>query len=124
MKPLPDAVHEHFYAESLRILGLDDLSPSERLSRIQGLNEDEVAKISVFPSRPIVDGDICLEMPTVKAVADGIPTTLHRGWCQDLFIGDCQFDVSISIPLASNKLLTMELGIHYGRCLGSQKIGH
>ncbi|KAJ5660918.1 uncharacterized protein N7484_000290 [Penicillium longicatenatum] len=95
VKPLPDPAHEHFYAESLRILGLDDLSPSERVSRIQGLNADEVAKISAFPSRPIVDGDICLEMPSVKAITDGIQTTLHRGWCQDFFIGDCQFDGSI-----------------------------
>ncbi|KAJ5809224.1 uncharacterized protein N7503_001442 [Penicillium pulvis] len=95
VKPLPDPVHEHFYAESVRILGLDNLSPSERVSRIQGLNADEVAKISAFPSRPIVDGDICLEMPSVKAVAGGIPTTLNQGWCQDLFIGDCQFDGSI-----------------------------
>lgn len=98
VKPLPDPIHEHFYAESVRILGLDNLSPSERVSRIQGLNTDEVAKISAFPSRPIVDGNICLEMPSVKALAGGVPTTLHRGWCQDLFIGDCQFDVSTYFP--------------------------
>lgn len=98
VKPLPDPVHEHFYAESVRILGLDNLSPTERVSHIQGLNADEVAKISAFPSRPIIDGNICLEMPSVKAVAGEIPTTLHRGWCQDLFIGDCQFDVSTYLP--------------------------
>ncbi|KAJ5759489.1 hypothetical protein N7520_006645 [Penicillium odoratum] len=95
VKPLPDQAHENIYAESLRILGLDNLAPSERVSRMRALSADEVAKISAFPSRPIVDGDICLEMPSVKAILDGIPTTLHRGWCQDLFIGDCQFDGSI-----------------------------
>ncbi|KAJ5381525.1 uncharacterized protein N7496_003953 [Penicillium cataractarum] len=94
-KPLPSEVHEHIYNECLRILNLETLSASERVSRLLELGADDLENISRFPSSPIVDGEICSEMPSVHAISNTIPTSLHRGWCQDLFIGSCHFDGSI-----------------------------
>ncbi|KAJ5201253.1 hypothetical protein N7449_006056 [Penicillium cf. viridicatum] len=95
VKTLPSEDHEHFYAESMRILGWENLLANERVARLQDLNAEDLAKISKLPPRPIIDGDICRLMPSVQAIAGGMPTELHSGWCQDLFIGDCQFDGSI-----------------------------
>ena len=108
VKPLPCEVHEHYYAESVRILGLTDLSAEKRLSHLQDLDPDDLAKISCFPSRPIVDHDICLAMPSIQAIENEIPLSLHRGWCQDLFMGDCQFDVreELSTPFNNRSYFT------------------
>ncbi|KAJ5693116.1 hypothetical protein N7462_002539 [Penicillium macrosclerotiorum] len=110
VKPLPSEVHEHFYAKSMKILGWENLAAGERVARLQNLNAEDLAKISIFPPRPIIDGDICRLMPSIQAIADGMPTELHGGWCQDLFIGDCRFDYLVKVledvPGLAEKILS------------------
>jgi hypothetical protein len=78
----------------MRILGLEKLSTEERIARVQELSSDDLARISLFPSRPIIDQDICRTTPSFESIANGITAPLHQGWCKELMIGDCQFDVS------------------------------
>ncbi|KAL4878107.1 Alpha/Beta hydrolase protein [Aspergillus karnatakaensis] len=95
VRPLPSAVHEHFYTRALEILGLDKVPSQERVTRIQNLDADDLRRISGFPSRPILDGDVCHLVPSYKRIENMMPEELHRGWCADLLIGGCMFDGSI-----------------------------
>ncbi|KAL4810491.1 Alpha/Beta hydrolase protein [Aspergillus unguis] len=95
VQPLPPAVHEHFYAETIRMLGLENAAPEERVSQLKKLSPEDLAKVSVFPSRPLVDGEVCTMAPSYKCIEDGIPEALHGGWCESILIGDCQFDGTI-----------------------------
>ncbi|KAL2857319.1 putative carboxylesterase [Aspergillus pseudoustus] len=95
VRTLPSPVHEALYAQSIRILGLEQMSTEERIRRLQKISSTDLARIAVVLSRPITDDDVCLMTPSFEGIQDGIPTSLHPLWCKDILIGDCQFDGSI-----------------------------
>lgn len=103
MKAIPSVAHEHFYSESIRLLGLDKVSSEQRVSCLRRLSADDLAKISKFPSRPFVDDDVYPAVPTFGSIGKTLPPTLHKGWCRDIFIGNCTFDVRDDIKLLSHR---------------------
>lgn len=100
VRPLPSEVHEELYASAVQTLGLDQVPRHERIARMQNLSDEQLGIISGLPSRPIVDGDICRIEPSYQAIEGGMPLELHRGWCKDIFIGNCLFDVGPSLSPA------------------------
>lgn len=88
------------------MLNLDKVTSEERVSQLRELTPEALAKISVFPSRPFVDQEICFMAPSYKCIEGGIPASLHPGWCEDIFIGDCEYDVSFILIL----LVSPEMG--------------
>ncbi|KAE8405585.1 Alpha/Beta hydrolase protein [Aspergillus pseudonomiae] len=95
VQPLPGSVHEELYSTATAILELQGLPTEERLKQLQSLPCEDLHKLHALPSRPVLDGDICNVLPTFASLERGIPSTLHQGRCQEIFIGDCAFDASI-----------------------------
>lgn len=102
VKPLPLSVHDHFYASAIQALGLDKLEAAERIQQLYSMPLEQLLQIPpMVPSCPVFDGDFCKEMPSFDALRGGISHLLHRGWCEELIIGDCEMDVSTSIVSTS-----------------------
>jgi hypothetical protein len=96
VRPLPAEAHEEIYIRAVYKLGLESLSPSDRVRRFAGLSPEELLDISLLPSHPIIDGKVCTAAPSFASLRNGeIPPVWDRGWCSELFIGDCEFDVSL-----------------------------
>lgn len=97
MKPLPASVHESKYQAAIRLLGLDNLESRERIRALESMEASHIiAKLGMaVPAAPMIDGDMCLVEPTFASLIGGIPKTLSRGWCSDIMLGYCQFDVSL-----------------------------
>lgn len=98
VKPLPLSVHDQFYASAILALGLDRLEAAERVKQLYAMPHEKLSQIPpTVPSCPVLDGDYCREMPSFDALRGGISSTLHRGWCKELLIGECEMDVSMAI---------------------------
>lgn len=93
MQPLDPAVHEQFYACAVHELGLDGLSPEKRIKAFQEIEPERLKGLTSIPSRPVIDHDICCETATFAGIEHGFPQSLHKGWCEEIMIGDCEFDV-------------------------------
>ena len=98
IQPLPEAVHEQFFVSITQELGLDTLTIDERTKALQALDPERLKKIGSFPSRPVVDESICAQPTTFAQISRGISRSLHKGWCEEIFIGDCEFDVCGTLP--------------------------
>jgi hypothetical protein len=104
VRPLPAEAHEDIYTRAVDQLGLGDLSPSERVRRFASLSRQELLDISFLPSRPIIDGKVCTAAPSFASLQNGeISREWSHGWCSELFIGDCEFDVSLRDPELSRR---------------------
>ena len=95
LRPVSTAVQEEIYAQTMKILGFDQLSTAERIAALESIDANELmTKIPPFvPFAPVIDNNFCHETPTFAAIANGFSGNLNRGWCKEICIGDCQFDV-------------------------------
>jgi hypothetical protein len=121
LQPLPPPVSEFVYSNVIKSLGAEDLSSQERIKKLLDLPNDELATIVPpnLPLLPIVDGGVIAgnfgyaEISSEEGPAVSMP---GRSWCEELLIGDCQFDVSSlqHIPGrgAEDKLTGINLRVH------------
>lgn len=95
-KPLSEKEHEEIYARAIKLLGLDSLDPRERIQALTSMEPSDIVKktFPVIPMAPMLDRNICYEIPTFACLSEGISKKLSRGWCRDVMVGYCQFDVS------------------------------
>ncbi|KAL2786639.1 Alpha/Beta hydrolase protein [Aspergillus keveii] len=100
MRPLPDQVTESTYKTIIDRLGLNTLSASERVKSLVQLDTGTVLS-AVRPSDallPSLGGALGLKAHTYAEIYQGTAGPLNlpgRGWCEEIMIGDCQFDASI-----------------------------
>jgi hypothetical protein len=101
-KPLPPPVSEFAYASVVEGLGLGAYSEHDRVEALVKTSvETLLARFPTFslPLMPVVDGDLIpgpASFPQISVKTDQ-PTFPIPGkkWCEELLIGDCQFDVSV-----------------------------
>lgn len=98
MKPLPSFVGESTYLAVLRALGLEHLSPADRISAMLSLPIDDFySKITpAFPLIPVIEDDLVPGTVSFDQIStSGSDVALPgKTWCESLLIGDCKFDVS------------------------------
>jgi len=107
VKPLPPPVSEFVYESVLEIFGLKDLSPADRIKALLEIPAEKLATSipPTLPLLPVVDqelifGPTSFKEVTTKQQVPGLYVPGHK-WCEELLIGDCQFDVSFSVhPLS------------------------
>lgn len=108
MKPLPDFVTEGAYQTIVKRLGLDGLSPSERVEALVQMESGKVLQ-NVLPSDPLmpsIGSELSLVAHTYEAIYQGVQGPLKlpgRSWCKQIMVGDCQMDVGIIYPLLAQK---------------------
>ena len=73
IQPLPEVVHEQFYASIIQELRLNTLTIDKRIKALQALDPERLKKIGSFPSRPVVDESICSQPTTFAQISRGIP---------------------------------------------------
>jgi len=99
LQPLPLPVSELVYSNVIKSLGAEDLSSQERIKKLLDLPNEELVTLVPpnLPLLPIVDGGVIAgnfsyaEISSKEGTAISMP---ERSWCEELLIGDCQFDVS------------------------------
>jgi len=102
-RPLPVEVSEIAYASAYKALDLDNLSGPDRVKALLNVSvEHLLTKVpSDVPLMPVIDEDILAEAATYSQVKnltnDDTLFLPGKDWCEDLLIGDCQFDVSASM---------------------------
>jgi hypothetical protein len=109
IKPLPLPVSEFVYASIMQALGLEGLSGSERVKALLEVpSEKLVALPPNLPLLPIIDNTLITDVVMFSQISSKseILALPGRKWCDDLLIGDCQFDVS-SIPTSPS---TVKIG--------------
>ena len=95
VRPASEAAHEAIYAQTAKVLGIDGLSPDDRISALERIPGPELMAVPPFiPFAPVIDGEICHQLPTYATIAQRPPTKLNQGWCKDICVGYCGFDVS------------------------------
>lgn len=98
MAPVPLEQADAAYAGVIAALGLDDLSPEDRIAKLRTIPVEEIIRKvpASIPNRPVIDG--ALFPKALSSVDVKSPTAVDRipgkGWCEELMIGDCQADVS------------------------------
>jgi hypothetical protein len=108
MKPLPDFVTEGAYQKIVKRLGLDDLSPSERVEALVQMESEKVLQ-NVLPSDPLmpsIGSELSLVAHTYEEIYQGVQGPLKlpgRNWCKQIMVGDCQMDVGTIYPLLAQK---------------------
>jgi hypothetical protein len=102
LQPLPAPVADFVYSNVIKSLGAEELSTQERIKKLLDLSSDELATLVPpgLPLLPIVDhevisGNFNFAEISSKEGPTGVALP-GRGWCEELLIGDCQFDVSYS----------------------------
>jgi hypothetical protein len=107
LQPLPPQVPEFVYATAIKSVGAEELSSQERIQNLLDLPAEDLATLipPTLPLIPVVDGDIIpgnvnFEQMSSKDDPSGVPMP-GRKWCEELLIGDCQFDVSFLVLLAT-----------------------
>ena len=106
MKPLPPPLSEFAYDSVIQALGLKDLPTPERVEALQKLPAAELlTKVPPgIPLMPVVDGDLipdAVSFLQISAPGEDVGFSIPgKKWCEDLLIGDTQFDVS-NIPIAA-----------------------
>ncbi|OJJ05947.1 hypothetical protein ASPVEDRAFT_75159 [Aspergillus versicolor CBS 583.65] len=100
MSPLPAQVTESTYKTVVERLGLGTLSPSDRVKTLVQMDSDTVLS-AVQPGDallPSMGGALNVKPHTYAEIYKGLAGPLDlpgRSWCQQIMIGDCQFDASI-----------------------------
>ncbi|KAK2777060.1 hypothetical protein FQN52_003243 [Onygenales sp. PD_12] len=104
--PLAPPVIEFAYSSVTKALGLDGLSPEERVKAIVNLPADELlAKTPRVPLLPALDGDVIpveTSFDKVSKLAESTAEFPGIEWCEDLLVGACQFDGSVMSVLIPN----------------------
>jgi hypothetical protein len=104
MRPLPVQVTESTYKTIIDRLGLNTLSASERVKSLVQMDTGTVLS-AVRPSDallPSLGGALGLKAHTYAEIYEGTAGPLNlpgRGWCEEIMIGDCQFDVRYVPPI-------------------------
>jgi hypothetical protein len=100
LQPLPPQVPEFVYANAIETLGAQDLSSRDRIKKLLDLPAKDLATLIPpnLPLLPVVDGEIIpgtanFDQMLSKEDPSGVPIP-GRQWCEELLVGDCQFDVS------------------------------
>ena len=98
LKPLPTFVADYSYVSVLESLGIENLSPADRIKALKGMEIDSFySKVSpAVPLMPVIDNDIIPGTVDFSQISTkGSNTSLPgKTWCEDILIGDCKFDVS------------------------------
>ena len=101
-KPLPAPVSEFAYASVVEGLGLEAHSEHDRVDALVKTSvETLLTKFPTFslPLMPVVDGDLIPGPASFSQISleTDQPNFQIPGkkWCEELLIGDCQFDVSV-----------------------------
>jgi hypothetical protein len=100
LKALPLPVSEFAYESVVKTLGLEDLSSEDRVKTLLEIPlEDLLEKMPPStPLMPVMDNDIILGAPTFQQISNKLDDPIlpipGRHWCNNLVVGDCQFDVS------------------------------
>lgn len=96
MGPAPEAVAESNYQKAVKLLGLEALSPKERVRSLLNMDGQKLRATllqgGVTPL-PVIDGGICPVGVDFKSVMDGSLNLPAKHWCDSLVLGDCAFDV-------------------------------
>lgn len=115
MSPLPAQVTESTYKTITERLGLSSLSPSERVKTLVQMDSDTILS-AVRPSNallPSMGGVLNVKPHTYAEIYQGLAGPLDlpgRSWCQEIMVGDCQFDVRTAPvhPEWSHSWLTLD----------------
>ena len=104
MQPLPPQVPEFVYSTILKSLDAEELSSNERIKKLLSLSDTEVATLAPpsLPLLPVVDHDLIPGNVNFAQISSkqGPPISIPgRHWCEELLIGDCQFDVSSPLSI-------------------------
>jgi len=108
-KPLPVEVSEIAYASVCKAWGIDDLSGPDRVKALLNVSvEHLLIKVSPnVPLMPVIDEEILAEAATYSQVknlsSDHTLFLPGKHWCEELLIGDCQFDVSVTINAENHR---------------------
>ncbi|KAF9887688.1 hypothetical protein FE257_009641 [Aspergillus nanangensis] len=104
MPPLPQQVAESTYKAIVDRLGLGALSLSERVKALVQIDTEKIVT-AVRPGDPVMPtlgGALNLKGYTYTEIHQGTAGQLDlpgRTWCQEIMIGDCQFDASsLEVP--------------------------
>jgi hypothetical protein len=100
LQPLPSPVGDFVYSNVIKSLDAESLSSQGRIQKLLDLSNEALATLvpPSLPLLPIVDGEIIpgninfAEISSKEGPSVSIP---GRRWCEELLIGDCQFDVSL-----------------------------
>jgi hypothetical protein len=101
-KPLPPPVSEFAYVSVVEALGLGAHSEHDRVDALVKTSVETLqTKFPTFslPLMPVVNGELIpgpVSFPQISIETDqpNFPIPGRR-WCEELLIGDCQFDVSV-----------------------------
>jgi hypothetical protein len=102
MQPLPPQVPEFVYAAIIQSLGAEELSTEGRIEKLLSLSDTELATLAPpsLPLLPIVDYELIpgnINFAQISSKEGPSVSMPGRHWCEELLIGDCQFDVSFSV---------------------------
>jgi hypothetical protein len=127
-KPLPPPVSEFAYASVIEALGLQTHSEHDR---VDALLKVPVGKIlALFPPfslplMPVVDGDLIpgpVSFPQISSKVDQPGFSLPgKKWCEELLIGNCQFDVSARDYYSFYRILKHVLEIDINTCRSTRR---
>jgi len=98
--PAPMAIADGNYQKASKVLGLESLSPQERVQKLVSMDGQQLRStlfehgVAPLVSIPLVDGDLCPVEIDFKSVMDGSLSLPGRQWCESILLGDCAFDVS------------------------------
>ena len=122
MQPLPSQVPEFVYGTILKSLGAEELSTEERIKKLLTLTDTELATVAPpsLPLLPAVDHDLIpgnvdfAQISSKQRPSISIP---GRHWCEELLIGDCQFDVSSPASICGEAFTDIHRHLFASSCL-------
>jgi hypothetical protein len=99
LQPIPPFLPEVVYSSVIKSLDAEGLSSEERIKKLLDLSNHELATLVPpgLPLLPVVDNDLIpgnLNFTQVSSKENPSISQPGRNWCEELLIGDCQFDVS------------------------------
>ncbi len=103
LQPLPPPVSEFAYASVIKSLGAEELSSQDRIKKLLDLPPAELTTLIPpnLPLLPVIDHEIISDAVDFEQVSSkedySSVLTPRRKWCEELLIGDCQFDVSFLV---------------------------
>jgi hypothetical protein len=102
LQPLPPFLPEIVYSAVIKSLDAGELSIQERIKMLLDLPNDKLAILVPpgLPLLPVVDNDLIpgnLNFAQVSSKETPSVSLPGRTWCEEVLVGDCQFDVSFLI---------------------------
>jgi hypothetical protein len=119
LQPLPPFLPEIVYSAVIKSLDAEDLSSEERIKKLLDLPNDKLAILVPpgLPLLPVVDNEIIpgnLNFDQVSSKETPSVSLPGRTWCEEVLVGDCQFDVSfLRSSNTSTPILNTSTGIHF-----------